>query len=177
MSLTHARVGRAVAGRRQVERHRAPRSLRHPWTRAGLSGLVLTMLPFTWVLELDGCTDSVRRSATGIDLLSELDLVPPDLALALVLSVVALLTPRAAAFAGGARNRVWVHALGLLATSVIAGRGILLVIGSTEVRTIQAAGLVVVSALVTALLDAIVRVGFGAMEKMDHDRHVRARGG
>jgi len=154
-----------------------PRSGRWPWTRAGLSGVVALMVPFTWVLQIDGCTEMVEGRATGYDLLRDLDFTWPDAALAAVLFVVAILTPKAAAFAETKRGRVWIHVAGLVATAVLVARGISLVTGTTQIRSVQPAGIIVLLALLGAFADAVARVARSTMERMDADRRVRERGG
>jgi hypothetical protein len=154
-----------------------PKSLRWPWTRTSLSGVIALMLPFTWVLQIDGCSETVEGRATGYDLLADLHFTAPDLTLALVLFVVALFAPRAAWVAGGPKPRLWVHAAGLFATAILVARGISLVIGTTQIRSVQPAGLVVLVALVTAFVDAIARVAFGFIERSDAVRHEHARDG
>jgi hypothetical protein len=154
-----------------------PKSLRWPWTRVGVSSVVAIMLPFTWVLQIDGCTETVEGRATGYDLVSELHFTTPDLLLALVLFVVALFAARAAWIAGGPMPRLGVHVVGLFATSILVARGISLTLGTTQIRSVQPAGLIVLVALVVAFVDAIARVGFGFMERMDERRHERARDG
>jgi hypothetical protein len=154
-----------------------PQSLRLPWTRAGTSGVVALMLPFTWVLQLDGCTETVVGHATGYDLLSELHFTTPDLALAIALFFLAVFAPRAAWYAGKPRARLGVHLAGLGATTILVARGVSLVLGTTEVRAIQPAGAIVVVALAVAFLDAIARLAMGFMERTDQWLRQHARDG
>jgi hypothetical protein len=135
--------------------------------------VVFAMLPFTWVLQLDGCTETVEGRATGYDLLRDLDLTAPDALLVAMLALVALLAPKMATYAASRPSRTWTHVAGLVATGVLVGRGVTLILGTTQVRTVQPAGILVLLALLAAFVDAIGRVALSAMERVDHDRRVR----
>jgi hypothetical protein len=154
-----------------------PKSLRLPWTRAGMAGVVASMLPFTWVLQIDGCTESVEGRATGYDLLSDLHFTTPDLALAVVLFLLVVFAPRAAWFAGKPRARLGVHVLGLVATAILVTRGVSLVFGTTQVRAVQPAGAIVLIAMAVAFFDAVARVAVGFMERTDQWLRQHARDG
>jgi hypothetical protein len=141
-----------------------PRSARWPWTRASLSGVIGVLLPFTWVVQLDGCTQTLGRSSTGIDLLREVQLGLPDLALVLALFALVIAGARWAGMIRQAPPRLGLHVLSLIATGALAFRGLSLVFGEQVIRTLQPAGYLVITALVACVVDAVVRVVLGAQE-------------
>jgi hypothetical protein len=148
------------AARRDAER----RSAQWPWARAGLSGLVAMLLPFTWVLQIDGCTQTLEGTRTGVDLLRSLYLEPLDLWLALVLLAFVVFAPRWAAMIPHASTRLVLHVAGLVSTAALAFEGLSLLFGAGEIRTLQPAGYLVLLALLASCFDAALRVVFGSIE-------------
>src|SRR4051812_12900288 len=114
--MAHAITESELAPRRSP----APRCARWPWARASLSGLVIALLPFTWVVQLDGCTQTVEGRRTGIDLLRDVPLDTLDVGLALFLFALVVVTPWWAGQVERSMTRVGLHFAGFVATAALA---------------------------------------------------------
>jgi hypothetical protein len=154
-----------------------PRSARWPWARGGLSGIIAMLLPFTWVIDLDGCTASIEGRRTGFDLLRDLPFDALDLVLVVFLLTLAIAAPRWAGLAERSSTRLGVHIAGLAATAALAFEGLSLLFGRVEVRAIQPAGYLVLASLLGCFVDAIARVVLGTVEWNEERGDVYARDG
>ncbi len=160
--------------------HPLPRSARWPWARAGLSAIIAAVLPLTWVVQIEGCSQAVGpttsgpivgRASTGLDLLRDLEPSALQLGLALAVALIVLAEPTWSAMASRASSRVAVHLVGLLATAGFWLEGLTLVFGATGTRLVQPAGYLVLTCLFACLGDAIARVVLALFEwRAEHDR-------
>jgi hypothetical protein len=152
-----------------------PRSVRWPWTRVGLSGIVAALLPAAWVTQVDGCTQQEEGLRTGVQLVSAIRW--DQLGAVAILSLVLLGTWLAPSVARAAKERIGLrllaHAVGLGAT-VLYALTIVFVLDPIFARTyLEPAGRAV---LTTAILSVFDAAGRGLLGLAELVRERRARG-
>ena len=143
-----------------------PRSTRQPWVRSALVGLVPLLLPFVWVLELDSCGQpAVPRATdiTGTMVVGKFEL--DGWAVVIPVLLVVVLTPFLAPRIQRLGARVFVHALGLLATVFAAwGAFFAMLFTIFSERSPKGAGWLVLAAFAAAIIDAGLRFGWSLQE-------------
>lgn len=141
------------------------RSARYPWARGGLSGLILLLTPFVWIVDVSSCGGQgpVATEITGLVLLGRFDVVLTSWLVGCWALAVA--TPFVANRVQRAGAEVWVQLLGLVATglfSYVGMFGMFFTIFSD--RTPRLAGVGVISVFAAMGLDAVTRVGFSVQQ-------------
>ena len=128
-------------------------------------GLVPLLLPFVWVLEVDSCGHAVpfEQELTGATVVGKFEVDGWMVAVPVLLLVV--LIPFVAPRVQRLGLRVWLNALGVLATLFAAWSAFLVMLFTIfSERTPKGAGWLVIAAFTGSIVDAALRFGWSLQE-------------
>lgn len=128
-------------------------------------GLVMFLLPFVWVLEVESCGQSVPKETqiTGSMVVGKLDLEAwmYVLPVALVVLLTPFITPRVPRLG----VRVLINVLGLVAAGLAGWGGFLIMFFTIfSERLVQGVGWLVLGAFAGSILDALLRLIWSIQE-------------
>ena len=141
------------------------RSVRYPWARGGLSGLLLLLTPFVWVVDVSSCGGNgpVQTELTGLALMGKFDLEWTSWVLLTMFFTV--LTPFVAMKVARAGWEIFVHLLGFVATGFFVWLGNMTMFFTIFTdRSPRAAGVLVIITLLSLILDAGARLVFSVLQ-------------
>lgn len=141
------------------------RSVRYPWARGGLSGLLMLLTPFVWVVDVSSCGGNgpVQTELTGLALLGKFDLEWTSLVLLSMAFTV--LTPFMALKVTRAAWESCVHVLGLVATGFFVWLGHMTMFFTLFTdRSPYGVGVLVLAVLLALLIDAGARLVFSVQQ-------------
>lgn len=141
------------------------RSVRYPWARGGLSGLLMLLAPFVWVVDVSSCGGNgpVQTELTGLVLMGKFDL---DWTVSVLLTMAfSVLTPFVAIKVANAVGEIFVHVVGVIATVFFAWLGHMTMFFTIFTdRSPYGAGIVVIITLLALIIDAFARLIFSVLQ-------------
>lgn len=141
------------------------RSVRYPWARGGLSGLLMLLAPFVWVVDVNSCGGNgpVQTELTGLALMGKFDL--EWTAWVLLTMAFTVLTPFMAMKVTRAAWEISVHVLGFVATGFFVWLGHMTMFFTIFTdRSPYGAGVVVIITLLALIADAGARLVFSVLQ-------------
>ncbi|MGV3624744.1 MAG: hypothetical protein ACO1OB_28245 [Archangium sp.] len=141
------------------------RSVRYPAVRGGLSGLLMLLAPFVWVVDVSSCGGNgpVERELTGLALMGKFDLEWTAWVLAAM--TVTVVIPFIAVRIQRPGREVGLQLLGLVATVFFAWLGqMTMFFAIFSERVPRIAGVVVMGSFVAMISDAIARLVFSVKQ-------------